>query len=1422
MTNRLSRRSALKMLAAMSILPALSACSMPWENQPTPAPTGGPLPRPGTPAPVAGREDRVDGYVAVAPRVLRSGQNEKVSLSLFNGQLAASATVQLALLKDGKPLADAKGYVNGRGDLGLSVPQLAEGDYQLQIQGRDFQAQSPIRVEDGTLVFLETDKPIYKPGQTIHIRALTLDPELKPVAGTVTIEALDAKGLKVYKRDATSDEYGMAALDLPLSPEPNLGVWKLTAKSGKRGAQLDVRVERYVLPKYEVIVDLPKDWVLASDRIKGTVAAEYSYGKPVKGEVVVKASRYVGTWQEFGNLTRPIDGKVEFDLPAVQYVSGVPGAKGMGNVQLDVTVRETGTGYEEKTTRLIAIAPSPLTVQVIPDSVNFKPGLPLGLLVVTETPDRKPVDADVQLMLNYTMKDFKNQQQTQKLQVRGGKNLVKVNPPADAITLTVQANANNAYSTITLQAGHSPTSSFIHLEQTSQGALQVGDTAKFHVSATKEAVNFYYEVVSRGKVVFSDFTPSPDIQFTLSPLMAPTARLLVYQVLPTSEVAADYLPFSTSGSYPQQVAVAFAKNEVKPGEEVDVNLQTQGAAKVGLVAVDRSVFILAQNRLNLQQVFDQLEQLYQKPQAELHEARPFGQVVSPGAQEIFKDAGVVVISNKNVPSAKQYDDPRSAAGGVLRDGVAPPQFAVPAAAPAPLASPSLDMAKSAESAGAAPDAGLAEVQRVRQFFPETWIWTDLLTEGNGKATKRFTAPDSITTWMLRAVALSKTAGLGIAEAQLKVMQDFFAQIDLPYSVIRGEQFPVKVALYNYMDSDQTFTVELEKPDWFDLTGDASQKVTVRKNDVGGVQFTIRPTKLGTKQVKITARSTAAADALIKDIIVEPEGVAREEVENAVLAAGNSKELAMSLPDLIVEGSARGYVALTGSFLTQSIQGLEKLLQMPFGCGEQNMILFAPNVFVSKYLRETGQLKPEVMAKAETMMVTGYQRELTYRRNDGSFSAFGNQDKDGSLWLTAFVMKTFAQAKGVIFIEDAVLTASRTWVSKQQKADGSFQPVGFLHHQELLGGLKGNTALTAYVAIALKEAGDEAAATKAVRYLEGAINSTDDPYAVAVTTYALALNKSGKVGAAKDKLLTLAKKSDDGLYWGDDEIQPLPAGQQGGQAKPAQPGILPMPLPRPNQSASIETTAYATLALLESGDQLSAAQAARWLVSHRNSFGGFGSTQDTVVGLQALTRFAGNSKSDVDATIVLRAGSWQKQLQVSPANADVLQIVDVPLGETLVVEAKGKGQVVLQGVRRYNVPEAGEGRKPIFDLDVQYGAGQIEVNNLITITATITFNPPEPLEAGMTVLDVAVPTGFAAETESIERLVKQQGKIKRYDVAGRKVIFYIENMQPGEQLQFAFQARALFPVKAQAVTSQAYSYYRPEWKGEALAGALVIR
>ncbi len=71
---------------------------------------------------------------------------------------------------------------------------------------------------------------------------------------------------------------------------------------------------------------------------------------------------------------------------------------------------------------------------------------------------------------------------------------------------------------------------------------------------------------------------------------------------------------------------------------------------------------------------------------------------------------------------------------------------------------------------------------------------------------------------------------------------------------------------------------------------------------------------------------------------------------------------------------------------------------------------------------------------------GYQRELTYRHGDGSFSAFGERDDSGSMWLTAFVVKSFAQARPYIFIDDADLQRSVDWFKSKQLENGCFPQV----------------------------------------------------------------------------------------------------------------------------------------------------------------------------------------------------------------------------------------------------------------------------------------------------------------------------------------------------------------------------------------------
>jgi CD109 antigen len=1322
-----------------------------------------------------------------------AGERQAVSLSLWAGERPAAGWVEVSLQRRGKQIVRMREFVSGKETIAFQVPS-RPGRYDLVVSGPGFEDKAQVEVAEGLLVFLETDKPIYKPGQQIQARIVTLDSELLPKPATVTIEVLDAKGIKVARQEVETDDYGMGHFSLPLSTEPNLGTWKITATVGEQEAQVDVRVEKYVLPKYEVKVELPKEWFLPHEAIQGTVAAEYSFGKRVVGELEVSALRYVGQWEEFARFTADIDGEASFEIPPVGYVAGVPGQRGMGNVQLEVVVQEKATGYEEKTTRLLTIAPSELSLQLIPEGSSFKPGLPFNFLLVTETPDNQPLDAQVELSIAYLGEDFRQlDRKTQRVRTEKGKALVKITPPAGAIALEAHARADDAYAWKMVQAGYSPSGHFIHVEQVSTGPLVVGQRAEFKVHSTKEAATFYYEVLSRGRVVFTDYTRSDKISFQLTPLMAPSSKLLVYQILPNSEVAADWLPFDVEGDYPHRFSASFSKDEVAPGDELDIQVQAKGQSRVGLAVVDRSVYILAENRLNLQQVFDELERLYMEPQVELHEARWMPTIFTPGARETFEQAGLVVLTNSKLPTGKEYERQDilfRERGPVVVETVVVEKKVLEAPMALPAAAPSIGV-----------PTGLAEVQRVRQFFPETWIWTAFDTGPDGRGSLPVVAPDTITTWQLRAVGISKEKGLGVAEDQLRVFQPFFLKVDLPYSCIRGEEFPVRVALYNYLEEPQEIYVEIEGAEWFELRDEPTKVITIPAGDIGGVSFDIRPNSLGTQKVKITARSTQAADAVIKDIIVEPEGVQREEVKNLVLSAPSSRVLTTAVPDGIVEGSARAYLAVTASYLAQTIEGLEGLLIMPFGCGEQNMIGLAPDVFISRYLEETGQMKPEVMAKAELMMTTGYQRQLTFRRSDGSFSAFGQQDPEGSLFLTAFVLKTFAQAQELIYVDPQVLSSAQDWIVQHQNADGSFDPVGFVHHKEMMGGLAGKNALTAYVAIALLEAGEKDASGAALRYLADELSAINDPYTMALVAYALELGEHPGRGMAYEKLMDMAIEDEEGLHWAQG------AGEQRSRGARA-------------QGVAVEATGYALLALLEHGDQLNASRAARWLVAQRNAFGGFNSTQDTVVGIQALTAFAAGSRADVDLVVKVQTEEKLEQLRISPENYDVLQLVQLPVGQDVTLSVEGKGQAVAQLVLRYNLPKA-EKEAEIFHINVDYDTHQVEVNDRIEIRVGVEFDPPIPIEAGMVVLDISVPTGFVPVEESIQEAVEAEPRIKRYDVAGRKVIFYIEDMAPGDVIDFQFEALASYPVRAKGVTSQVYAYYKPEWKGETLSQPVVV-
>ena len=331
-------------------------------------------------------------------------------------------------------------------------------------------------------------------------------------------------------------------------------------------------------------------------------------------------------------------------------------------------------------------------------------------------------------------------------------------------------------------------------------------------------------------------------------------------------------------------------------------------------------------------------------------------------------------------------------------------------------------------------------------------------------------------------------------------------------------------------------------------------------------------------------------------------------------------------------------------------------------------------------------------------------------------------------------------------------------------------------------------------------------------MEGELDNIDNAYTMAITAYALELAGSPLTGQAHDKLMGMAQEDENGLHWGDvSKVEPLD--QKDGDIMP----FRPMEMNRRN---AIEATGYATLALIKNGDAFDASRAAKWLVSQRNAYGGYGSTQDTVVALQALIEYCTNARADVDLTVTINAGGEVKQLSIKQNNFDVLQMMEVPVNGEVTISTAGRGDAIAQVVERYNLPEAEKGDE-ILKINVNYDTTRVEVNDLVKVSVDLEYNPPIEMKAEMVVLDVSVPTGFSPVAESIDKVIAGNDNIKRYEIAGRKVIFYIEDMQPGDKVSFSFDVRALYPVTAKGVSSQAYSYYNPDIKAETLSQGIVV-
>ncbi|XP_064609434.1 CD109 antigen-like [Liolophura sinensis] len=1321
--------------------------------------------------------------------------------------------------------------------ISLQLPStLTEGNYFLRVTGNGgltFENRGTLLFNRNSLaVFIQTDKGIYRPSQTVLFRVFAVSPDLKPYTGTFDVNIFDPKNNKIKQYTDVRGDDGIYSGELTLSDQPVTGRWKIEATANGETETVYVTVEQFVLPKFEVIVSVPEYGHIQDTELSGTVEAKYTFGEVVEGTALVRVRnnfffipRGVPCTEPVIEKRFPVNGRTSFTISVneLQFLGlgcdGEPLIKNPSQFQLDflrgkvikveAEVTETLTGttlsgvdqiqYSEKRYRLQWLSSN---------SKNFKPGLWYDSFLkvtnndgspipVTEPPQKVTLDIVASFDDGCRPLDIRPAGSTPPavkaptrislveadLPVNG---LIRWSNrvPADAVSVTFTASFPDAFNeTQNIEKMDSPSNSFIQLflPQPSITIVARGSVVQTVELDGQNRRGFFEE-------------------FTASNQMAPSSKLVAYAVLPSGEIVADSISFNVDDIYENQVSLRFCLNTCKPGQEVSVTVTSDPNSVVNLMAVDQSILLLNKgnditpNRVERKiSVFGggyrPLPSAFGRFQFQL----PFN---GGDATSIFRNAGILVISDGPAPHEKELQR----------------QFVPLATAFAP-----------AESSGPVEDE-LLDPERVRTFFPDTWLWASKTSGPNRRAVFSAAIPDTITSWVVSAFALNSASGLGVAPTNPKVeaFLPFFVTLNLPKSVIRGEEVVLQAIVFNFLQVDTAVTVTLSGSNDFlniglDNNGqtttssvDKVERIQVLAGKARSVFFPIRATTLGNIDLQVRAQSSVAADALIRQLRVEPEGVAQDYnrpllIDLTQSGARFEQTLPLPLPDNVVPGSVRVKTNVLGDLLGPTINNLDKLLKMPSGCGEQNMINFAPDVFILKYLTETGQLTNEIRDKATQFLEKGYQRQLTYQRTDGSFSAFGNTDEAGSTWLTAFVVKSFSEAKPFTFIDDKVLNRAVDWLVNNQDPSGAFRETGNVIHTEMQGGAARGTPLTAYALIAIYE--QEALSTenavarrnainRARSYLEAEVSSVSDVYALSIVSYALKLVNSQEANRAFTRLQALATVRDGEKFWD----VPSRDERSGSGPVPLLPDAEFWTPPIIIRSQNVEATSYALLTIAERRKTTDGLPVIKWLAQQRNPTGGYASTQDTVVALQALSEFAGliySPTSNVD--VVVSAANFRQSFGVSRSSALILQSTEIPgPPDSVTISASGSGTAIVEVSVSYNVFR--DNQEPAFDIRVTLRNETI--NGFVLETcATYTRNST----SGMVVQETGIPTGFQPDIESIGKV---RG-LKRTELLDRKVALYFDQVTSNPRCVRMRVNRVGLVAKTQAVPVRIFQYYSPD-------------
>ncbi|KTF74286.1 hypothetical protein cypCar_00043860, partial [Cyprinus carpio] len=1216
-------------------------------------------------------------------------------------------------------------------------------------------------------IFIQTDKPIYNPGENVKYRIFTLDNFMLPIKDEIHVQIINCKGFIVYNHILISDQILEKTITIPEVEQE--GKWKIIAsyhKYPESTTSLEFEVKEYVLPTFEVTIEAPQPYhILKSQSFPFNISARYTYGKGVNGIAYIR----FGLIDEKGNkiylpgTEKQItveDGTAKTEV-RTEDLKTASENNTQGRIEgyylyIAVSVLEKASGnLEEAESSSVKIVTSPYVVDLSKTKTYFTPGGVFSVLATATYPDGKRVPN-----LKFTATVTIEGSPEHILKNEGWGNDMgdvampfQIPPQAKKLAVTVFAEGRDqevirSDKKMTAHAIKAEGHSYLSLEVEHQ-VLQPGEALKATLrditpqSAAKPTF-IYFMVWSKGQIVQIGRVPRTEIttvNVNVNVEMVPSFRLVAYYFTdssPNEKIVADSVWVDVKDICKGKVEID-PLPEIKPATKFEVTVRTDPKAKVALAAVDSAVYILNKNKLGLQKMFEYMNS--------------YDLACSIGGGEdssaVLQRAGLTFMCNCDMETPTPLD------------------------------------------------------HKCYKSKPEPRV------RRTADYVKKF-----------------NNVGFCIAEPKpLRVFQDFFLSVNLPYSVKRNEQLQVKAVVYNYKEESLKIIVKMDKKEGLCTAGgsDLKEEVVVPGNSAVAVYFTVVPLVIG--NIPINGEGEIAT--IDREYNIDPK-LRKLDIDIPVPAdeipGGVDSEISLSLKGGVMGESVNNCL---------NLEGINKLINLPTGCAEQTMVKMSPAIHAMRYLDATNQwisLKAERRDEAQSMIQTGYNTVLTYKKVDGSYGAFLRTPS--SIWLTAFIAKELTESRDIISVKDSYIQESMSYLMSKQKSNGAWDDPNQLYDRGMKGGVgkaKDDVPLTAFIlismnhALKLYELGSDTelrvAMDRAKSYLEGQLDALESPYSLAITAYALSLHdqQSANAQRAHRKLKNIANCDTTKCFWNSSGGR----GESAGKAN----------------AESVETTAYALLSALSLRDKAYAKLTANWLTEQRKYGGGFQSTQDTVVALEALTKYSmqNNDVDDLDLRVEMCLENGKKQdLHLTKNNALTAEAVKIV--QTYRTMKKDESHcdlfhlsVTVKGELEYKIYNTNE----TFDDYYNYEGDEDQKDEPMSsiewfdlrsrrkrqiseepkkessVIYTVCVGMKKKNTIGMVMVEISLLSGLIPNAKDLEHNVKGSERyIDHYEVHHNKVFLYFAKITDTECLQFG--AEQVVPMGlVQPASAVIYDYYSPE-------------